>query len=177
MEANPTYHSQPKTGVCKSTVRALGGNLARGVGGHKPTCGDLSGPAPSTSCWPTIRQERSLGKVNWTASVITDPQRPIKARAIPIGPGGPFNLFKPGAVKVVPEPPKECRTGCHFNRACHNPRKAHAVLRWELVIRRYLRIRNVVEPVECILAAPGTPSTSSRLSGKIKRGPAHWYTK
>ena len=127
---------------------------------------------------PTIRQERSLGKVNWTASVISDPERPIKARAIPSAPGGPFNLFKPGAVKVVPEPPKQCRAGCHFNRACLNPRKqAHAVLRWELVIRRYLRIRNMVEPVGCILAAPGTPSTSSRLSGKIMRGPTHRYTK
>src|ERR1019366_302480 len=128
--------------------------------------------------WPQICQERSLGKVNWTASVITDPQRPIKARAIPSAPGGPLNLFKPGVVKVVPEPPKQCRTGCHFNRAYLNPGKqAHAVLRWELVIRRYLRIRNVVEPVGCILAPPGTPSTSSRLSGKIKRGPTHWYTK
>jgi hypothetical protein len=33
-----------------------------------------------TSEWPTIRQARSLGKVNWTASVLSDPERPIKAR-------------------------------------------------------------------------------------------------
>src|ERR1035437_4294410 len=45
------------------------------------------------------------------------------------------------------------------------------------ILLRYLRIRNIVEPVGCILAAPGTPSTSPRLSGEIKRGPTHRYTK
>ena len=66
--------------------------------------------------WPQICQERSLGKVNWTASVITDPQRPIKARAIPSAPGGPLNLFKPGVVKVVAEPPKDSRERETINR-------------------------------------------------------------
>jgi len=57
------------------------------------------------------------------ASVISDPDRPIKARAIASAPVGPLNLFKPGACKVVPKPQKRFRTGRHFNRAGLNSRK------------------------------------------------------
>jgi hypothetical protein len=147
------------------------------VGRPRVGARDTSQPVP-TSEWATIRQARSLGKVNWTASVISDPERPIKARAIPSAPSGPLNLFKPGVVKVVPEPQKQCHTGRHFNRAYLNSRKqAHAVLRREWVTRRYLRSRNVVKPGWVYTSATWDALNHRTASGNIKRGPTHWYAK
>src|SRR5690349_20632977 len=52
-----------------------------------------------------IRQALSLGKVNLTRQSSPIPIARSKARAIAASaPGGPLNLFKPGAGKVVPEP-------------------------------------------------------------------------